>query len=123
MRIGKLTVAAMKEKYGTQFTPGNIIDLLCKESRTEWLFYIRSKSDLLCLLDVASGSSGDWAQGVRNIPLTFTFELRDTGSFGFVLPSNQIIPSAEEFMDGLKVMIRELSVMLKKEVAPGKSIL
>ncbi len=46
-------------------------------------------------LYLASGSSVDWAYGVRNV-FSFTIELRDTGTFGFVLPADQIIPTAEE---------------------------
>lgn len=30
-------------------------------------------------LDLASGSSVDWVYGTRNVPLAYTFELRDKG--------------------------------------------
>jgi hypothetical protein len=99
MRIGQATAQAIQQRYGTRFTPGNIVDLLY----------------------VASGGSGDWAHGVRNVDLTFTFEMRDTGSYGFLLPASQILPSSYEFMDGLHVMIRELGGMLaKKEAAKAQ---
>lgn len=30
--------------------------------------------------DLASGSSIDWVYGMRDVPLTYTFELRDKGT-------------------------------------------
>ncbi|XP_040857848.1 carboxypeptidase A4, partial [Ochotona curzoniae] len=49
----------------------------------------------------ASGSSIDWAYD-NGIKYAFTFELRDTGHYGFLLPANQIIPTAEETWLGLR---------------------
>lgn len=75
--------------------------------------------------------------GTRNVPLTFTFELRDKGKskeirtiekcvskninkfcfcisigrYGFILPSNQIIPNSLEVLDGLKAMINEAKTL------------
>lgn len=55
----------------------------------------------------ASGSSIDWAYD-QGIKYAFTFELRDTGHYGFVLPANQIIPTAEETWLGLKVILEHV---------------
>ena len=49
-----------------------------------------------CLLYVASGGSMDWALGEAGIPYSYGMELRDTGRYGFILPADQIIPTAEE---------------------------
>jgi murein tripeptide amidase MpaA len=46
-------------------------------------------------LYVASGNAVDWAYGARGV-FSYTIELRDTGTFGFVLPPDQILPTAEE---------------------------
>jgi murein tripeptide amidase MpaA len=43
----------------------------------------------------ASGSTVDWAYDVAKA-YAFTIEERDTGTYGFVLPPSQIIPTAEE---------------------------
>jgi hypothetical protein len=43
----------------------------------------------------ASGGANDWTYAGRNI-LGFSFELRDEGTNGFLLPAAQIIPSARE---------------------------
>ncbi len=48
----------------------------------------------------ASGGALDWAEGSRGI-LGLSYELRDTGQFGFVLPADQIIPAALECQAGL----------------------
>ena len=49
-----------------------------------------------CLLYLSSGQSMDWALGVAGIPYSLGMELRDTGKFGHLLPTDQIIPTAEE---------------------------
>jgi murein tripeptide amidase MpaA len=43
----------------------------------------------------ASGASVDWTYGERGA-WSFTIELRDTGQYGFLLPPEQILPTAEE---------------------------
>ncbi|XP_009963339.3 carboxypeptidase B [Tyto alba] len=43
----------------------------------------------------ASGGSDDWAYD-QGIKYSFTFELRDTGRYGFLLPESQIKPTCEE---------------------------
>ena len=45
--------------------------------------------------DVASGITVDWAYD-SGIKYSFSFELRDTGRYGFLLPASQIIPTAQE---------------------------
>ncbi|KAM6152625.1 carboxypeptidase A4 isoform 2-T2 [Erethizon dorsatum] len=55
----------------------------------------------------ASGSSIDWAYD-NGIRYAFTFELRDTGHYGFLLPTNQIIPTAEETWLGLKTIMEHV---------------
>ena len=51
-----------------------------------------------CLLYTASGGSIDWAYGTAGIPYSFGLELRDDGTYGFLLPPSQIIPTGEEIM-------------------------
>jgi len=43
-----------------------------------------------------TGSASDWFYGEGETVLAFTIELRDTGTYGFVLPTNQIIPTGKE---------------------------
>ncbi|KAK3818206.1 MAG: hypothetical protein JOS17DRAFT_688919 [Linnemannia elongata] len=60
--------------HGTQFEAGNIYHTIYP----------------------ASGSSIDYAMGEARVPVPIAFELRDTGLFGFTLPADQILPSAQE---------------------------
>jgi len=61
-----------------------------------------------CMLYIASGSSTDWAHGEVGIGFTTSMELRDTGLHGFLLPADQIIPTAEETWAFHETVIREL---------------
>ncbi|MFZ4573639.1 MAG: M14 family metallopeptidase [Phycisphaerales bacterium] len=51
----------------------------------------------------ASGGAHDWSYGERNI-LGMTIELRDRGQTGFVLPADQILPTAEENFEAVFVL-------------------
>jgi len=57
----------------------------------------------------ASGSSPDWAFGVHNTRLAYTFEFRPIrgSSNGFLLAPNQIIPNNREVMNGIKAMVAQ----------------
>ncbi|NXA95672.1 CBPA1 Carboxypeptidase, partial [Melanocharis versteri] len=80
--VSTKAVAALSSLYGTKYTYGSIISTIYR----------------------ASGSSVDWAYD-QGIKYSFTFELRDTGRYGFLLPANQIVPTAEETWLALKVII------------------
>jgi len=54
-------------------------------------------------LYVSSGGSNDWTYGVRNVTYSYTFELRDTGRYGFVLPVSEIIPTGQESFAAVRV--------------------
>lgn len=51
-------------------------------------------------LYLAAGTMPDWTYGNRDV-LGWTIELRDTGDFGFELPADQILPTAEENLAGV----------------------
>lgn len=59
---------------------------------------------LFLFADQASGGSIDWSYNL-GIKYSFAFELRDTGRYGFVLPANQIIPTASETWMALKYIM------------------
>jgi len=98
MEIANKAAIAHRARHGTNFRHGNIVDLLY----------------------VASGGSMDWAKGTYDTKLAYTYELRDTGNFGFLLPPTQIIPSGNEFIDGLKVLIHELGLLISSTTMPIK---
>ncbi|XP_036424029.1 carboxypeptidase A4 [Colossoma macropomum] len=77
--VGRSAVQALSSLYGTSYKVGSI----CK------------------IIYQASGGSIDWSYDI-GIKYSFAFELRDTGRYGFLLPANQIIPTASETWLGLK---------------------
>jgi hypothetical protein len=90
MEIGTRAKQALAQRYGTQFIVGNIVELLY----------------------VASGGSVDWVKGVHDTKLVLEYELRDKGTYGFLLPANQIIPSGLEVMDSLKSLMIDVAALL-----------
>jgi hypothetical protein len=89
--VGVKAASSLSQKYGTKFQVGNIVELLY----------------------VASGGSMDWVKGTFKTPITYTYELRDTGRYGFILPADQIIPSAEETLDSLVTILQEFDKIKK----------
>ncbi|XP_026878061.2 carboxypeptidase A1-like [Electrophorus electricus] len=71
--LAKKAVTDLKSLYGTNYKYGSIINVIYQ----------------------ASGGTIDWTYN-QGIKYSYTFELRDTGRYGFMLPANQIIPTAEE---------------------------
>lgn len=51
-------------------------------------------------------------------PVVYTYELRDNGRYGFLLPASQIIPTAEETLDSLVGLFEEAKI----RGYPGKSL-
>ncbi|KAM4874149.1 carboxypeptidase A5 isoform 2-T9 [Thomomys bottae] len=56
-------------------------------------------------LYVASGITVDWAYD-SGIKYAFSFELRDTGRYGFLLPASQIIPTAQEMWMAIRTIMK-----------------
>uniref|UniRef100_U5EXV3 Putative carboxypeptidase n=1 Tax=Corethrella appendiculata TaxID=1370023 RepID=U5EXV3_9DIPT len=84
--IGDAAAKRLAEKYGTRYTVGNVYDAIYP----------------------ASGASMDWAYGVAEIPLSFTYELRPNGGFdGFELPEKEIIPTGEETFASVLTLLEE----------------
>lgn len=49
----------------------------------------------------------DWVKKEFKTRLVYTFELRDKGRNGFLLPPEEIIPTAKETMDALIIILQE----------------
>lgn len=57
-------------------------------------------------LYATTGSSVDYIDATGNATYSYTYELRDKGTYGFVLPANQITPTAVETWAGVLVMLQ-----------------
>ncbi|KAF4470236.1 carboxypeptidase A4 [Fusarium albosuccineum] len=57
-------------------------------------------------LYATTGDSTDYIHGVAKSKYTYTFELRDRGTYGFSLPANQIQPTVRETWAGVLAMLQ-----------------
>lgn len=48
---------------------------------------------------------------IHTIDVQIFFFLISSGRYGFILPSNQIIPNSLEVLDGLKAMVNEAKTL------------
>uniref|UniRef100_A0A8C5GA82 Carboxypeptidase A1 n=1 Tax=Gouania willdenowi TaxID=441366 RepID=A0A8C5GA82_GOUWI len=71
--LARKAISDLATLYGTRYRYGSIINTIYQ----------------------ASGGTIDWTYN-QGIKYSYTFELRDTGRYGFILPANQIIPTAKE---------------------------
>ncbi|XP_037377783.1 carboxypeptidase O [Talpa occidentalis] len=78
IQVGQKAANALKAKHGTNYRVGSSADILYD----------------------TSGTSKDWARDI-GIPFSYTFELRDNGTYGFLLPEDQIQPTCEEAMEAV----------------------
>jgi extracellular matrix protein 14 len=49
-----------------------------------------------------SGSAIDWFHAKANVPYSYQLKLRDTGSYGFLLPREMIVPTGREMVELLR---------------------
>ena len=64
------------------------------------------------LLYAASGISDDWAKVEAGVKFTHTFELRDTGEHGFLVPPDQIEDTCSEIVAAVTAMITKSDTYL-----------
>jgi hypothetical protein len=55
-----------------------------------------------------SGGADDWAKGVAGIKYAYTVELRDDGTYGFLLPASQIVATGKETFAAIKAVARAI---------------
>jgi len=96
--------------YTTSNSPGEVINRQVGDAMRQAILansgrsYTNQKS---VQLYITTGSAGDYYydRGYKKSAdmLAYTFELRDTGQYGFVLPPSQIIPTGQENWDAFKI--------------------
>ncbi|KAI5642823.1 zinc carboxypeptidase domain-containing protein [Phthorimaea operculella] len=83
--VGRRAMGSMSVRYGTQYIVGT--------SRN--------------VHDGSTGMLADWVKHRFNPPVVATFQLRDNGAWGYVLPVGNVQPSCEETFDAVMAIIRE----------------
>lgn len=114
--IGKAGQDAIKVKHGTEYALGTISNIICKYQFQYWIYLCNTINNSIFLFnilnhlisDVASGSSVDWVYDELQPSFALAYELRDTGAHGFILPSDQIIGTAEETFDSVVAMLKQI---------------
>lgn len=104
--IGDKAAASLAARYGTRYTVGNIAETICKQQKRQ-NFKDPNIFGFFKFSDIAAGGSMDWAKYHFGTRITYTYELRDTGSYGFLLPPEQIIPTALETLDSFITIFQE----------------
>ncbi|CAL8121566.1 unnamed protein product [Orchesella dallaii] len=89
IRVARIGVAAIESHRGTKYDVGSAPDVLY----------------------MASGGSDDWFKGAAGCKYSYTIELPDYGFYGFLLPSWEIIPSANETWFGISTALRSIARM------------
>ncbi|XP_072767295.1 carboxypeptidase B [Anoplolepis gracilipes] len=84
INVAKKAINAIAKVHGTHYQLGPVTDLMYP----------------------ISGASDDWAKGVAGIKYSYTVELRDRGTYGFLLPATQIVPTAREIWAGIRAIAR-----------------
>ncbi|XP_014287173.1 carboxypeptidase B [Halyomorpha halys] len=87
MYVGRRAIEALQKVHGTNYKIGSSPSLLYP----------------------TSGSSDDWAKGRAGIKYSYTVELRDRGTYGFLLPGSQIIPTGRETFAAVKVIAKHIA--------------
>ncbi|XP_059610856.1 uncharacterized protein LOC132257834 [Phlebotomus argentipes] len=82
--IGTVTADRLKESYNTEYTVQSFFDLY-----------------------ISTGTSIDWAYAEAGIPLSYTYEFRDNGTYGFILPADQILPNSIEVLQSMIALCDE----------------
>ncbi|XP_055856251.1 zinc carboxypeptidase-like [Episyrphus balteatus] len=85
--IGEKAAEAIKQTHGQIYKSGSLYETIYP----------------------SSGGSKDWAHAMMDIPITFTFELRGPpdSSDMFILPAEQILPTAEEAFAAIGTIVNE----------------
>ncbi|XKL66650.1 hypothetical protein PGB90_010070 [Kerria lacca] len=86
--MGRKAVESLKKLHGTNYK------LVAKHN----IFY------------PTSGNSDDWAKNKVGIKYSYTIELRDRGTYGFLLPPSEIIPTGKEIFTAIRTLTKSVLI-------------
>lgn len=102
MEVGLNIASVMRKSSGRSYT----VMSACEGAMPVNMDHPKSSSSSVSKkgVEAGGGSAIDWFYHELNVRYTFQIKLRDTGSYGFLLPSEHIIPTGEEVFSALKLM-------------------
>ena len=92
-------ISALKRSHGRQFNTGKICQVYAKGggNAVDWAY---------ASTELVPGEDGEPREGVKGkIKWSFSIELRDGGTYGFLLPPNQIVPASQEVTAAMAYML------------------
>ncbi|XP_057375289.1 carboxypeptidase B-like [Daphnia carinata] len=92
--------------------PSDYSDMLtlAKAAVAKFSKYRYSVGNSAALYYPAAGGSDDWAKSI-GIKYSYTFELSDTGAYGFLLPASNILPVCQDFFPALDVFAAKVATL------------
>ncbi|KAI9553889.1 hypothetical protein GHT06_019159 [Daphnia sinensis] len=92
--------------------PSDYSDMLAlaKSAVSKFTKYRYSVGNAAALYYPAAGGSDDWAKSI-GIKYSYTFELSDTGAYGFLLPASNILPVCQDFFPALDVFAAKVATL------------
>ena len=90
------------EIYGVTSACEGSIPLYCEDSSSTTVQRPRTETTLTPRIETSGGSTLDWFYHELRVPYAYQLKLRDTGSYGFLLPSENIVPTGKEIFKAVE---------------------
>lgn len=97
------------EMYAVTSACEGSVPVTCKGSNTNAVRITDSRKPIWPSVESRGGSALDWFYHELEVPYAYQLKLRDTGSYGFLLPSENIVPTGKEAFKALEYFGKFLS--------------
>ena len=84
------------ESYGVTSACEGSVSIKCKDEALVLAQRVKAEKSLWPRMETGGGSALDWFYHELKVPYAYQLKLRDTGSYGFLLPSENIVPTGKE---------------------------